>query len=176
MPSVNNSAPVTAIGPVARPLPPSVTAAPAPRMAGDDYARPSVFGAVTTVNAIGRSLVTAAPASTGAISGLFNVIKAGIKANVVVAASLSLVTNGYDFMRGRSNIKQFLGLTAADLAAYTAIGTGATAAAAALAPLIPGVGAMLLPVVGVAIAATLGIGASLAYGKFGHNTIKEALK
>jgi len=88
------------------------------------------------------------------------------------------VTNGYDALKGRTNMKQFLGLTAADTVAYTGIGALATASATlapAIAGLVPAI-AFATPVIGIALALAVGIGGSMLYGKLGHDTLKEALR
>jgi hypothetical protein len=161
---------------------------------GDDYAKPGLLGTATTINTIAQGAKTplkvarsaakggaqvGMSGATGGISGFFSVFKAGLQANAIMAGALSLVSNGYDAIKGRTNMKQFLALTAADTAAYTVIGAAATATSAiaapaivALIPAIPFAG----PVIGLGLALGVGILGSVAYGKLGHDTIKDALR
>lgn len=175
------------------PAAPAPQAAPAAAMHGDDYAKPGVLGTATTFNSIANAAKTpvkvARAAKGGAqvgmaqgatsLGGFLAAFRAGLQANAVMAGALSLVSNGYDALKGRTNMKQFLALTAADTVAYTAIGALATATSATFAPLIVGlIPAIPLagPVIGIGLALAVGIGGSMAYGKLGHEPLKDALK
>lgn len=165
---------------------------PAPDLHGDDYAKPGVLGVAVTLQNVIKNGVTPAKVAraakggaqvgsnvaAGSLQGFFAAFKAGVKANAVVAGALSIVTNGYDALKGRTNMKQFLGLTAADTVAYTAIGALATATAT-LAPAIVGLVPALAvagPVLGIGLALGVGLAGSALYGKLGHEPLKEALR
>ena len=194
-------APVTTLPVAAKPAP---TAPAAPTTApvtverayrADDYAKPGVMGTVTTVHGILKNAATPVAkaaraakggaqvgmaAGTGGIQGFFAAVKAGIQTNAIVAGALSIVTNGYDALRGNINMKQFLGLTAADTVAYTAIGAVATGVAT-FAPALCGLLPFALPAfavagAGIAMALGVGIAGSWLYGAVGHEPIKRALR
>ena len=182
-----------AAAPVA-PAKPEAVSAPAPAFHGDDYAKPGVLGTATTINSIAHAAKTplkvARSAAKGgasvgmaqtatSFSGFLAAFRAGVMANAVMSGALSLVSNGYDAIKGRTNMKQFLALTAADTVAYTAIGAAATATSATFAPLIVGlIPAIPLagPVIGIGLALAVGIGGSMLYGKLGHEPLKDALR
>lgn len=196
--------PVTATTPATTPVKPA-TPAPAPAKPvaaeqpaatfhGDDYAKPGVLGTATTLNSIANAakgpLKVARGAArggaqvgmsstAGSLSGFLAAFRAGLQANAIMAGALSIASNGYDAIKGRTNMKQFLGLTAADTVAYTAIGAAATATSATFAPMIVGLlPAIPLagPVIGIGLALAVGIGGSMLYGKLGHEPLKEALR
>lgn len=196
---VNPTAPATTPvkvvppAPSTRPAPPAVPSEPAATFHGDDYAKPGVLGTATTLNSIAnaaRTPVKVARAArggaqvgmtttAGSLSGFLAAFKAGLQANAIMAGALSIVSNGYDALKGRTNMKQFLGLTAADTVAYTAIGAAATATSATFGPMIVGLlPAIPLagPVIGIGLALAVGIGGSMLYGKLGHEPLKEALR
>lgn len=180
------------VAPIADSLAVSRPRPPAPDLHGDDYAKPGVLGTAVVLQNVIKNKVdpikvaraarggaqVGTKAAAGSLSGFVAALKAGLKTNVIVAGALSVVTNGYDALKGRTNMKQFLGLTVADTVAYTGIGALATAAATlapALVGLVPAI-AFAAPVLGVGIALAVGIGGSMLYGKLGHETIKEALR
>ena len=185
-PAVKPAAPEADTLAVSRPRP------PAPDLHGADKADPGTLGSAVVLHGIVKSKIdpikvaraakggaqVGTNAAAGSLSGFLAAFKAGLKTNVIVAGALSVVTNGVDALKGRINMKQFLGLTAADTVAYTGIGALATASATlapALVGLVPAL-AFAAPVLGVGIALAVGIGGSLLYGKLGHETIKDALR
>lgn len=185
--------PVKPPAPTPRPVPPAVTE-PAAKLQGDDYAKPGVLGTATTFNSIANAAKgpikvargaarggaqVGMSSTAGSLSGFLAAFRAGIQANAIMAGALSIVSNGYDAIKGRTNMKQFLGLTAADTVAYTAIGAAATATSATFGPMLVGLlPAIPLagPVIGIGLALAVGIGGSMLYGKLGHEPLKEALR
>lgn len=178
----------------AQPAPQAALSVPTQAYQGDDYAKPGVLGTATTLNSIANAARTplkvarsaakggaAVGMSTtaGSLSGFLAAFKAGLQANAIMAGALSIVSNGYDAIKGRTNMKQFLGLTAADTVAYTAIGAAATATSATFAPMIVGLlPAIPLagPAIGIGLALLVGVGGSMLYGKLGHEPLKAALR
>lgn len=169
---------------------------------GEDSAKPAVLGSATVIHSIGQTFnkaaegtvkavrgakgaVTAAQvgAATGTVSGTLSAFRTafvtGLATNAIVAGALSLASNAHDAINGRTSFNQFAWLTIADTVGYTVVGAIATAAAAAVSPLILGLipaipfAGFLIP---VAIAVAVGVGGSWLYGKFGHDPLKAAIK
>ena len=195
MPTSPATTPVR-LAPVASvpPAPVAAPSAPAAAYHGDDYAKPGVLGTATTVNSIANAARTPLKLARGAarggaqvgmaqtagsLSGFFAAFKAGVQANAIMAGALSIVSNGYDALKGRTSMKQFLALTAADTVAYTGIGALATATSATFAPMIVGLLPALPlagPVIGIGLALAVGVGGSMLYAKLGHEPLKDALR
>lgn len=111
-------------------------------------------------------------ASKGGIKGFFGKLLSGAKGNFIVAGVFSLGSNAIQLAQGKIGVKQFLGLTALDTAAYGAIGWGSAAAGAAIGTaLFPGVGSIAGFVIGLGI----GFVGGAVYEKVLRNPVKAAL-
>jgi hypothetical protein len=111
-------------------------------------------------------------ASKGGIKGFFGKLLSGAKGNFIVAGVFSLGSNAIQLAQGKIGVKQFLGLTALDTAAYGAIGWGSAAAGAAIGTaLFPGVGS----IAGFAIGLGIGFVGGAVYEKVLRNPVKAAL-
>src|SRR5437763_6305415 len=77
-------------------------------------------------------VATGAAKKAGGIKGFFGKLLGGAKGNFIVAGVFSLASNAIQLAQGKIGIKQFVGLTVADTAAYGAIGWGSAAAGAAI--------------------------------------------
>ncbi|MDB5097330.1 MAG: hypothetical protein JWM80_1751 [Cyanobacteria bacterium RYN_339] len=116
--------------------------------------------------------VAAKTASKGGIKGFFGKLLGGAKGNFIVAGVFSLASNAIQLAQGKIGIKQFVGLTVLDTAAYGAIGWGSAAAGAAIGTaLFPGVGT----IAGFVIGLGLGFLGGHLYEKFIRNPIKNML-
>jgi hypothetical protein len=116
--------------------------------------------------------VAAKSASKGGIKGFFGKLLGGAKGNFIVAGVFSLASNAIQLAQGKIGIKQFVGLTVADTAAYGAIGWGSAAAGAAIGTaLFPGVGS----IAGFVIGLGLGFVGGHLYEKFIRNPLKNML-
>lgn len=102
----------------------------------------------------------------GAVSGVGNAIKQGLgafvgalKANFLISAAVSAVTNLADVVMGKTSPQKAIATFAVDTAAYTGIGATSTMIGAALGTLIP------IPFVGTALGVAAGIGLGFLYEK-----------
>jgi hypothetical protein len=131
-------------------------------------------GAATTTKKVVTETteVAAKSASKGGIKGFFGKLLGGAKGNFIVAGVFSLASNAIQLAQGKIGVKQFLGLTLADTAAYGAIGWGSAAAGAAIGTaLFPGVGS----IAGFVIGLGLGFVGGHLYEKFIRNPLKAML-
>ena len=111
-------------------------------------------------------------ASKGGLKGFFGKLFSGAKGNFVIAGIFSLGSNAIQLAQGKMSVKQFIGLTVMDTAAYGAIGWGSAAAGAAIGTaLFPGVGT----IAGFVIGLGLGFLGGSAYEKFIRNPVKSML-
>lgn len=102
----------------------------------------------------------------GAVNGVGNAIKQGLgvfvgalKANFLISAAVSGVTNLADVVMGKTTPQKAIATFAVDTAAYTGIGATSTMIGAALGTLIP------IPFLGTALGVAAGIGLGFLYEK-----------
>jgi hypothetical protein len=127
--------------------------------------------AATEAAAVAGKTAATEGAKTG-VKGFFGKLLSGAKGNFVVAGVFSLASNAIQLAQGQINVKQFLGLSVVDTAAYGAIGWGSAAAGAAI-------GTALFPGVGTAAGFVIGLGLGFlggsVYEKFVRNPLKGLL-
>lgn len=126
--------------------------------------------AVTEVATTAAATTAKETTKTG-LKGWANKILGGVKGNFVVAGVFSLASNAIQLAKGEIGVKQFLGLTVVDTAAYGAIGWGSAAAGAAIGSVVPGIGTAVGFVVGLG----LGFLGGSVYEKFVRNPLKNLL-
>lgn len=66
-----------------------------------------------------------------------------IRSNFLISAGMSLFTNLFDLIRGKSSGTQFLANTVADTVAYTGIGATATMIGGMVGSIVPGIGTLI---------------------------------
>lgn len=132
----------------------------------------AVAKTATTEAAQAVGQTAAKESAKGGLKGFFGKLLSGAKGNFIVAGVFSLASNAIQLAQGQIGIKQFLGLTALDTAAYGAIGWGSAAAGAAIGTaLFPGVGS----IAGFVIGLGLGFLGGTIYEKVLRNPVKSML-
>lgn len=145
-------------------------------------ATPLANAGVTTLPSAGISLGSGASGGvmTGGARGLFskvgssvsgalNTVLGALKANALVAAGVSAVTNGISFLTGKTSGQRAASNFVVDTGAYTAIGASSTLIGAALGSLIP------IPFVGTAIGIAAGMGLGFLYEKNFRKPLSDKL-
>lgn len=132
----------------------------------------AVAKTATTEAAQAVGQTAAKEGAKGGLKGFFGKLLSGAKGNFIVAGVFSLASNAIQLAQGQIGVKEFIGLTVADTAAYGAIGWGSAAAGAAIGTaLFPGVGSIAGFVIGLGLGF---IGGSI-YEKFIRNPLKGLL-